>query len=376
MSLFGSSSNNNSGDEHVIANPPDDTVSRLRFNPNPQNGQQFICSGSWANDVRIWQIATQQQSSGGFSSSGSNVKMKIETQPKAMKSQGGPVLDVCWKDDSSKVFSVGADKKAMMWDLGADSFNQIGAHEQPITCCGFAKGPNYECLVTGSLDKTVKLWDMRQSNPVMTFNCPERVYALDIMGPVMVVVTADRKLLAYQMHPEPKEWQPFQSQLKQQIRCVCLFKNKEGTDPSGFAYGSIEGRTALHNFKPLNPKDDFTFKCHRGPQPSNRDPQDIYPVNGISFHPKHHGLLATVGSDGKYSFWDKENRTKLLTSSTNTQNDPKQSISCCDVDSEGKLFAYAVGYDWHRGHECNDPNTKPKIVLRNIFNDMKPKSKS
>ena len=119
MSLFGSSSNNNSGDEHVIANPPDDTVSRLRFNPNPQNGQQFICSGSWANDVRIWQIATQQQSSGkpklhsnltpsspklnpflgGFSSSGSNVKMKIETQPKAMKSQGGPVLDVCWKDD-------------------------------------------------------------------------------------------------------------------------------------------------------------------------------------------------------------------------------------------------------------------------------------
>ena len=132
-----------------------------------------------------------------------------------------------------------------MWDLGADSFNQIGAHEQPITCCGFAKGPNYECLVTGSLDKTVKLWDMRQSNPVMTFNCPEvnfltytvklsicwissfspgaknmfqRVYALDIMGPVMVVVTADRKLLAYQMHPEPKEWQPFQSQLKQQIR--------------------------------------------------------------------------------------------------------------------------------------------------------------
>ena len=46
----------------------------------------------------------------------------------------------------------------------------------------------------------------------------QRVYALDIMGPVMVVVTADRKLLAYQMHPEPKEWQPFQSQLKQQIR--------------------------------------------------------------------------------------------------------------------------------------------------------------
>ena len=63
----------------------------------------------------------------------------------------------------------------MMWDLGSDKFEQVGAHDQPITCCGFAKGGNYECLVTGSLDKTVKMWDCRQSNPAMTFNCPEVV---------------------------------------------------------------------------------------------------------------------------------------------------------------------------------------------------------
>jgi len=48
-------------------------------------------------------------------------------------------------------------------------------------------------------------------------------------------------------------------------------------------------------------------KCvFSGPnQNSSREPQDIYPVNGIAFHPKHTGLLATVGSDGKYTFWDK-----------------------------------------------------------------------
>ena len=49
--------------------------------------------------------------SGGFSSSGSNVKMKIETQPKAMKSQGGPVLDVCWKDDRNRLLI----SSAMKW---------------------------------------------------------------------------------------------------------------------------------------------------------------------------------------------------------------------------------------------------------------------
>ena len=62
MGLFGSGSTGG-GNDHTIANPPEDTVSRLRFNPTAQNNQ-FICSGSWANDVRIWQIATQTQSQG------------------------------------------------------------------------------------------------------------------------------------------------------------------------------------------------------------------------------------------------------------------------------------------------------------------------
>merc|ERR1711935_615603 len=240
-------------DDHVIAEPPNDAISRLRFSPNGQ----FLCSGSWANDLRVWQVATQVQSAGGFSSSSN--KIKIDTQAKAVQNQEGPVLDVCWNLDGSKIFSAGADKKAMMWDLGSNQFTQVGAHEQPIMACGYAKGPNYECLVTGSLDKTLKLWDLRQPNPIMTFNCPERIYCLDIMGPAMVVATADRKILAYQMHPEPKEWKPFDSQLKQQTRCIRLFKNKEGTEPSGCAYGSIEGRTALLNFNPSNPtKDNFT----------------------------------------------------------------------------------------------------------------------
>ena len=33
-------------------------------------------------------------------------------------------------------------------------------------------------------------------------------------------------------------------------------------------------------------------------------------VNDIAFHPTHN-TLATVGADGKYSFWDKDARTKL-----------------------------------------------------------------
>jgi len=50
----------------------------------------------------------------------------------------------------------------------------------------------------------------------------------------------------------------------------------------GFALGSVEGRVAIQYVAPQNPKDNFTFKCHR----SNGTPngfQDIFAVNFIIF---------------------------------------------------------------------------------------------
>lgn len=45
----------------------------------------------------------------------------------------------------------------------------------------------------------------------------------------------------------------------------------------GFALGSVEGRVAIQYVSPHNPKENFTFKCHR----SNGAPggfQEIYAV--------------------------------------------------------------------------------------------------
>ena len=65
-------------------------------------------------------------------------------------------------------------------------------------------------------------------------------------------------------------------------------------------------------------------------------------VNCIAFHPVH-GTLATVGGDGKYSFWDKDARTKLKTSEA-----MDQPISSCAFNFNGNLFAYSVSYDWSK----------------------------
>lgn len=98
--------------------------------------------------------------------------------------------------------------------------------------------------------------------------------------------------------------------------------------------------------------------------------QDIFAVNDIAFHPVH-GTLATVGSDGKYSFWDKDARTKLKTS------DPcEQAITKCAFNKDGNIFAYAVSYDWSKGHEFYNAQKKNYIFLRSCFEDLRPRQKT
>lgn len=65
-------------------------------------------------------------------------------------------------------------------------------------------------------------------------------------------------------------------------------------------------------------------------------------MNAIAFHPVH-GTLATVGSDGRFSFWDKDARTKLKTSE---QLD--QPITACCFNNNGNIFAYSSSYDWSK----------------------------
>lgn len=83
----------------------------------------------------------------------------------------------------------------------------------------------------------------------------------------------------------------------------------------------------------LNPLDHTTFPL-------------LHQVNCIAFHPSY-GTLATVGGDGRFSFWDKDARTKLKTSDA-----MEQPISSCAFNFNGNIFAYSVSYDWSKvcGH--------------------------
>ncbi|EDW34097.1 GL21757 [Drosophila persimilis] len=76
-----------------------------------------------------------------------------------------PVRDVAWHNQQQTVFgSVADDRKLMIWDIRNGNttkplFN-VDAHADAVTCLSFNPISEYT-LVTGSADKTVALWDMR-----------------------------------------------------------------------------------------------------------------------------------------------------------------------------------------------------------------------
>jgi mRNA export factor len=75
----------------------------------------------------------------------------------------------------------------------------------------------------GSWDKTLKYWDLRTPNPVFSFSLPERCYALDVKHPLLVVGTADRHLLVFNLQNPSTPYKQLQSPLKWQTRCVTAF---------------------------------------------------------------------------------------------------------------------------------------------------------
>lgn len=60
----------------------------------------------------------------------------------------------------------------------------------------------------------LKFWDARQSNPVGVLQLPERCYDLDVRDSLMVVATAGRHIISYNVQGQPIEHEHKESPLK------------------------------------------------------------------------------------------------------------------------------------------------------------------
>ncbi|KAL4614724.1 hypothetical protein ACB092_07G074100 [Castanea dentata] len=333
-----SNPNPNPNNSFEVGQPPNDSVSSLSFSPKAN----FLVATSWDSQVRCWEITR-----GGTS---------LASMPRASILHEQPVLCSTWKDDGTTVFSGGCDKQVKMWPLisGGQPVT-VAMHDAPIKEIAWV--PEMNLLVTGSWDKTLKYWDTRQSNPVHTQQLLDRCYALTVRHPLMVVGTADRNLVVFNLQNPQTEFKRIASPLKHQTRCVAAFP-----DQQGFLVGSIEGRVGVHHLDDAQQGKNFTFKCHR-------EGNEIYAVNSLNFHPVHH-TFATAGSDGAFNFWDKDSKQRLK-----AMLRCSQPIACSTFNNDGSIYAYSVCYDWSKGAENQNPATANTHIFLHLPQESEVKGK-
>ncbi|KRX22245.1 Mitotic checkpoint protein BUB3 [Trichinella nelsoni] len=209
--------------EYRLNNPPSDGITSVHFAPN---SSKHLLVSSWDCSVRLYEL----------SSASTNFVLSSYNHNAA-------VLD-CLFIDANRCCSCGLDKFVKFYDFENHCEAILGAHEMPVRCLSYNQ--NHGLVVSGSWDKTIKIWDYRVGRCIGCYNQPERVYTMDVCGDRLIVGTAMRKVWLWNFRnfsvgPEQQR----ESSLKYQTRCIKSFPDTEG-----FVMSSIEGRIAVEFIDP------------------------------------------------------------------------------------------------------------------------------
>uniref|UniRef100_A0A1B0DMB7 Uncharacterized protein n=1 Tax=Phlebotomus papatasi TaxID=29031 RepID=A0A1B0DMB7_PHLPP len=158
--------------------------------------------------------------------------------------------------DPVRVATGSLDNRVMLFDLNTQDEKVIGTHDNAVKCVEYAGKIN--AILTGSWDKTIKLWDTRDDQCVGTYEQSNgKVYAMALIDEKIAVATSDRKVLIWDLRNMGQFLMRRESSLKYQTRAIKIFPNKEG-----YVMSSIEGRVAVEYFDtdPEVQKKKFAFK--------------------------------------------------------------------------------------------------------------------
>lgn len=167
------------------------------------------------------------------------------------------------------------DNTVKLYDFNATTETICGSHNNAIKCVEYCSEVNG--VLTGSWDHHLKLWDTRAPYCAGNYNQGDKVYTMSICGEKLVVGTAGRKILVWDIRNMSCTLQKRESSLKYQTRAIRCFPNKQG-----FVLSSIEGRVAVEylDTNPEAQRKKYAFKCHRIKEDGL---EKIYPVNAIRY---------------------------------------------------------------------------------------------
>jgi len=335
----------------------EDSVACLSWGQD-ENPNVLLCS-TWDGFVYLYHVRTQQQ---GEIEIVSNIE---ETYSKSMVI---PCISLDWQHSAKKIIAGSIDGTIFSMDTNASEVQTIGKHDDAVKGVYYLEERNQVCSL--SYDKTVKFWDMRSPEPVSSFNLGEKIVCCDFRFPLMAVGLSNQKLLFFNVnHDLPIICGALDSHYidsplgdNSSLSAISLSRG------SMIGIASSDGRSNISSlardaedvFYLEDPR--FTFKAHKTDPGQNGNTSDstiLYPIHAAGFHPTcpFSYTYFTAGGDGCVNIWNRREKKKLAF--WTCENAP---ITAAKYSPNGKLLAYAYGYDYAKGIE-GSKTIKPKLHI-------------
>lgn len=110
---------------------------------------------------------------------------------------------VAFSPDGGQVVSGSWDKTVRVWDVrNGTELHRFEGHKEMVTSVGFS--PDGRHVVSGSLDQTVRLWDIETAHCRAIFPCDTYVHAIAVSRqspPRIAVGQSDGHILFFQLEP-------------------------------------------------------------------------------------------------------------------------------------------------------------------------------
>jgi len=329
------------GSSITLPSPPFDSISQVKYSPS--NPDHLLVS-SWDTHVRLYEVGER----GGK-----------DSEAKAKFDHRAAVLTCCFSDGAHG-YSGGLDTAVRELDLRTEGVNVLGSHNDAVSTMTWS--PESSTLITGSWDRTLRLWDSRSPTPQQSsHSTPERIYQIDHVNNTVVVAMASRLFHIYDIRRMDAPSLTRESSLKYMTRSLACMPTGEG-----YATASVEGRIAVEYFDPAPEAQDkkYAFKCHRQ---TIDDVDHVWPVNALAFHPTYN-TFSSGGSDGTVSIWDHKVKKRL-------RQYPKfnNAVSSLAFNCDGTKLAMSLSYTWDDGEAGLKTAERPLIVVRKLGDEVKPK---